>query len=108
MAAWLTAATDPRLPDLWDGAADLTTAGLELILAAAREQCEAYGPAQADPDVIPSGWVIAQVLQARSLVRAGFVGSNDQAGGYGDTVTVYPMDWQVKNLLRPKRKANPK
>ena len=107
MAAWLTVG-DERLPDLWDGSADLSDAGLALVLAAAREQCEAYGPTQPDPDNVPARWVIAHALQARALTRAGFVGAADQGGGFGDQVTVYPMDWQVKNLLRPKRKANPK
>lgn len=53
--------------------------------------------------VVPENYVAAQVLQCRALVRAGVVGSGDQTGGYGETVTVFPMDWTVKALLRPRR-----
>lgn len=100
---WILNGNDERLPELWPGSVDLTDTALELVLAAAREQCEAYGPALPNPEEIPARWVLAQALQAKALSTAGFVSGDDQMGGYGESVTVYPMDWQVKNLLRPKQ-----
>lgn len=100
---WILNGDDERLPDLWPGAVDLTDTALEMVLAAAREQCEAFAPATTAPDDPPVRYVLAQALQAKALARAGFVGADDQVGGYGEGVTVYPMDWQVKNLLRPRQ-----
>lgn len=56
------------------------------------------------PVVVPDRYVAAQVLQTRALVRAGIADTGDMTGGYGETVTVFPMDWQVKALLRPAGK----
>lgn len=101
--SWIANRDDERLTELWDGHADLSDAALVMVLDAARTQCQEFAPALANPDEPPAHYVVAQVLQARALTRAGFVGSNDQVGGFGETVTVYPMDWQVKALLRPKK-----
>lgn len=40
-------------------------------------------------------------MQARALYRAGVAGSGENIGEDGFTVTVHPMDWTVKALLRP-------
>lgn len=100
---WITDPADPRLGVLWPGAHDYDPDDLELPLLAALQQCSDFAPALAPDALAPVNWVAAQALQTRALVRAGVVGSGDQAGGYGETVTVFPMDWTVKNLLRPKR-----
>jgi len=100
---WILNGDDERLPDLWPGAVDLTETALGLVLAAAREQCEAYAPTVDNPEDVPARYILAQALQAKALSTAGFAGGNDQVGGYGEGVTVYPMDWQVKNLLRPRQ-----
>ena len=105
---WVLAGDDDRLPDLWPGAADLAPAAAEMVLDAARQDCLDFAPALTDPDDPPVRYVLAQIHHARALTRAGFVGSNDQGGGYGEGVTVFPMDWHVKALLRPKRKPNPR
>lgn len=99
---WIVDPSDPRLVVLWPGAEDY---GEELLfpLAVAKEQCESYAPAIAADELVPERYVAGQVMQARALVRAGIVGDNNGAGGYGETVTVFPMDWTVKNLLRPRR-----
>jgi hypothetical protein len=78
----------------------------EAILSAAADQCAAFAP---DPggtqDVqVPERFKLAQVMQARALYRAGLVRQDNQIGVDGQTVTVFPMDWQVKALLRPKTK----
>ncbi len=62
----------------------------------------------ADPAVpvptIPDGWRLAQALQAQNAFNANNAapGNGDfDGGGYG--ITAHPLDWQVKQLLRPKR-----
>lgn len=102
-STWITSPDDERLPDLWPGYVDMNDVVLTMVLEAAREDCEAYGPKLDDPDAPPARYVLAQAQHARAIARAGFVGSSDQEGGYGETVTVYPMDWHVKQLLRPKK-----
>jgi len=100
---WITGPDDPRLVVLWAAAKDYEDGDLDFPLEVARIQCERFAPALAAGEPIPDNYVAAQVMQTRALVRGGVVGSGDQAGGYGDVVTVFPMDWNVKNLLRPKR-----
>lgn len=73
----------------------------EGLILAAHAQCVAFAPAlPAEVTQIPANYRMAEVLQARALYRAG-ASSQDQFGVDGATVTVFPMDWQVKSLLRP-------
>lgn len=101
---WFTG-PDEALLDLWPGAADLEESTLGIYLAAARDQCLTYLGARADgieDNAIPPAWRVAQALQARGIARSGIASAGDEMGGYGETVTVFPMDWTVKNLLRPQ------
>lgn len=98
---WVIDSTDPRLAVLWPGAEDQDD--VEFPLYVAMLQCAAFAPAFTGD--APENYVAAQILQAKALVRAGVVGTNDQSG-YDNTVAVFPMDWTVKALLRPK-KAKP-
>lgn len=101
---WVTSPDDPRLVVLWAAGVDYPEEdGLGFVLNVARTQCAEFAPTLGPDDPIPDHYVAAQVMQARALVQAGIVGPGDQAGGYGDAVTVFPMDWAVKNLLRPRR-----
>lgn len=52
--------------------------------------------------VVPEHYVAGQVLQTRALIRAGLAGGEDRTG-VEEHVTVYPLDWTVKLLLRPRR-----
>jgi len=102
--AWLTAEDDMR--PYWplcpfDVEDDGDYAELTALLAVAQAQCEAFAPALAEGDEVPERYRMAQALQARALQRSGTVGSGDQFGAEGFTVTVWPMDWSVKALLRP-------
>lgn len=118
-SGWLTAAEAIEAP-YWP-TCDLEPLELAALLTSARDQCEAYAPAVAyaadvsgadvhssDLDdvpinaTVPESWRLAQALHARALYRSGIAGSGDQIGGDGLTVTVFPMDWTVKNLLRPR------
>lgn len=75
------------------------------LLSAAYEQCAAFAPVLTAEQIAspPANYKLAQVMQARALYRSLKAGSGDTMGDDGMTVTVFPMDWTVKNLLRPKR-----
>ncbi|MCB7135357.1 hypothetical protein [Cellulosimicrobium marinum] len=86
---------------LWSDA-PLDQATLTTLLATSFAQCAAF----VGFEVIPEGtdqqrFKLAQVLQARALHRSSIAGGNNQIGAEFP-VTVFPMDWTVKNLLRPK------
>lgn len=73
-------------------------------LQAAYEQCVAYAPELADGQTaIPARLAKAQLMQARAIWRSITSGDDNALGPDGMTVTVFPMDWTVKALLRPKR-----
>lgn len=75
-------------------------AELFVLLGSAKDQCAAFAPAVEGR--LPLRYRQAQAMQARALWNAGHT-SQDQFGAEGMTVTAFPMDWQVKNLLRPKQ-----
>lgn len=105
---WIVDGDDERLPDLWSGFVDLNEEVLVLLLEVARDQCIAFAPTLPDGAEIPAGWVVAQARQARELARSG-VFAGDQMGQMGHEGPTFPLDWHVKQLLRPKRgKPNPK
>lgn len=112
--SWLTESdvvnNNPILVNLWPGCLDHEPDALTLYLDAARVQCQAYlsnGTDEwEDPAEIPANWILAQVQQARALSMSALAQGRDALGGYGETVTIFPMDWQVKNLLRPARGLN--
>jgi len=94
-----------------DWAATLDEDELREKLAAAYEQCLEFGPLlpgrrRWTPDhdgAVPVRFALAQKLQARALARSTSAGSGNQTGYDDMAVTVFPMDWTVKNLLRPRR-----
>lgn len=97
---------DPEtVESFWaDAPADDTV--LASYLLSSYEQCVEFLPEPTVtpyPDPIPERYRQAQIMQARALFRANVAGSGDVMGGDGLTVTVFPMDWTVKNLLRPKK-----
>ena len=88
----------------WPHAHDeVEVTALTSLLAAAQEQCEAFAPTLPEGTAIPEGWRVAHAMQARALWRSSVAGSGNQIGADGMTITVFPMDWTVKALLRPKR-----
>ncbi|KMM45607.1 hypothetical protein CWIS_09715 [Cellulomonas sp. A375-1] len=80
---------------------DLEDAAVIDYLEAAHEQCVAFLNG-ADPDDPPARYRLAQIFQARALARSG-VANVDSTLGDGEPVAVFPMDWTVKRLLRPRR-----
>ncbi|MFS0714095.1 hypothetical protein ABC195_09430 [Microbacterium sp. 2P01SA-2] len=69
----------------------------------ASSSVQTYRPFVFEP-TIPDEWVLAQAMQARNIYNAGGAAggpsSDPTAGGYG-IATSYPLDWHVKQLLRP-------
>lgn len=80
-------------------------------LEAAHEECVLYGPLDnagrrwtaESTAPIPARLPRAQALQARARIRAAVTSASDAQGFDGVQITVFPMDWQVKQLLRPRR-----
>lgn len=103
MNGWLDAGNITEVRGYWPGVDEVDLGELALLLASAQVQCAAFAPDLGDDVTVPANYRHAQVLQARALYRAGMAGSNDQIGLDGQSVTVFPMDWTVKSLLRPKR-----
>ncbi|ARU50154.1 hypothetical protein CBR64_00105 [Cellulosimicrobium cellulans] len=100
---------DTVLEEEWTSS--LTEDELRENLEVAYEQCIDFGPLLANgrrwttahTGPTPARFAKAQKLQARALARSTYTGSNNETGLDGMTVTVFPMDWTVKNLLRPRR-----
>ena len=86
----------------WPDAAHLDEETLTDLLLAAHEQCVEFLNGR-EPTPLLRRHRLAQIMQARALARSTSAGSGDQIGVDGLTVTVFPMDWTVKNLLRPRR-----
>ncbi|WP_449279628.1 hypothetical protein [Leucobacter sp. GX0328] len=93
----------------WDDAPD-DDERLGELLEVARGQVVAYSPhKKADPAVaadsteVPVAYRLAQLRQAQNLWAAGSVSPD---GGLGDgesfTLTPHPLDWHVKQIIRPR------
>lgn len=107
MTEWLTGAEDPVvLRAYWPNVDELDPDALLAVFTAARVACETFAPQLEDGAPVPEPWRLAQAMQARALYRSGAAGSGDRLGlEDGPSVTVFPLDWTVKSLLRPKRGA---
>jgi hypothetical protein len=73
------------------------------LLELAKQQVLAYAPALDEFATPPLHYRQAQLLQARNLWNAGRVDpASGQAGGDSFALTPFPLDWTVKQMLRPK------
>lgn len=99
---WLTTA---QAEALWADAAHLDPEVLDLLLASAYDDCIAFLP-DGSADVlladVPKSWLLAQAYQARARYNAILAGGDNQAGSDDQTVTIWPLDFHIKQLLRPK------
>lgn len=112
---WMVAGQIGTVSRYWPGAVDLDPDELDALLTSSAIQCDAYAPKLTFTDTAvdgttteyedyaPENYLHGQALQARALYRSTMAGSGDQIGVDGQTVTIFPMDWTVKALLRPKR-----
>lgn len=101
MTGWLNVEDLDDLLTYWPGADTIEPTELALLLASAQAQCSAFAPA-VEADEVPENYRHAQTLQAMALHRATLAGVNSSIGMDGQAVAVFPMDWTVKLLLRPK------
>lgn len=104
MADWLTP-DDSELDNLLEAAWTDAPEGvaLRVFLAAAKTQCIAYAPTLAEGAPVPDDWRLAQVMQARNIYNAGAAPTGEgMADGSGYGISAYPLDWFVKQLLRPQ------
>jgi len=98
--------------DNWPGA-PLDDDVLTEALTVAKGEVIRYAPDLSDPEAwpdgtvgtgIPDAWRWAQVQHARNIWNASNV---NPAGGYGVeggtfTLTAFPLDWAIKQRLRPR------
>ena len=93
---------------LWADAGSMADDTLQLLLDSANEDCFAF----LDPidginptgEAITSSMRLAEIYQARARYNAvKSAGDGNNVGPDGMTVTVFPLDWQVQQLLRPRR-----
>lgn len=101
MAAWVTL---DYVRDRWIDA-PLDDEVAQSYVDAAQYACEAFAPVLADGVEVPESYRLAVVTQARSIYRS-MTGKQD--GGSTDpefVVQTFPLDWQVQQLLRPKRRG---
>lgn len=76
---------------------------LQRYLDAAHEACVAYAPALGEGDPVPEGYKMAEAQQARAIYRSLTAGRSDDYGNDDIAVTVFPLDWNIRQLLRPRR-----
>ena len=82
---------------------DLPDLELHSLLSAARAAVEAYAAIREDGSV-PNTWRTAQLMQARNVLNSTRANpSSGDLGGEGYGLTAFPLDWQVRQLLRPRR-----
>ena len=108
--------TPEQAKELWADARTLDDLTLQLLLDSAHHDCFAYLdpldgidplPPQ-DGETIDEGRAaslrLAEIYQARARYNAvKSAGDGNQIGADGMTVTVFPLDWQGQQILRPKR-----
>lgn len=87
----------------WDGAPP-SDYRLFQVLELAKQQVVAFAPALEDDDPIPANYKDAQLMQARNLLNAGMADPQSGGVGGGDFVLrPFPLDWIVRQTIRPKR-----
>ncbi|MGV8973387.1 MAG: hypothetical protein ACOH10_13780 [Rhodoglobus sp.] len=83
--------------------ADQSDVVLFTLLEAARDAVTTYAPALDDGERMPLSWRQAQLMQARAVWNATKSGGANEIGadGFATTFRVYPLDKNIRQLLRP-------
>lgn len=98
VTGWLTLdEARTRWPDAPEDPASLFE-----VLESARIACEAFAPALEEGAAVPVNYKAAQLLQARAIWNSSRATGADRIGDGEYGVTVFPLDWNVKQQLRPK------
>jgi hypothetical protein len=85
----------------WAGAPD-SDGTLYRLLDVARDQVATYAPNLPVGSPVPERFRQAQLVQARNTWNASLTNGDTQVDVGGFVVNVRPLDWAVKQLLRPK------
>ena len=72
------------------------------LLDSAHTAVVEFAPAIEADQAIPANYRKGQLLQAQAVHNASRATNADQLGAGDYAVTVFPLDWNVKQLLRPK------
>jgi hypothetical protein len=72
------------------------------LLESAKTQCATYAPTLGLEDVVPVNYRQAQLMQVRAVYMSFISNQNDSVGVDGYQVRTFPLDWNIKALLRPK------
>ncbi len=104
MAGWFVANDAATLAHAWPDVDLIDPGALGMYLAAAKAACLAYAPALPEGATdIPDEYRLAQALQARNTWNASAAGPSGANDGSSYGLTAFPLDWQVKQLLRPEQ-----
>lgn len=91
----------------WEGAEDIPAHLLNDLLNVARENVLAFAPPlhedMAAVGKCPAAYRVAHLMQTRNLWNSVEVDSSGGFGGDDYTIRPMPLDWIVKQVLRPKR-----
>ena len=98
MDGWLTL---EQARVLWPQAPD-EDAVLFMLLESAKAACIAFAPVLPAGMIVPVSYRQAQFQQARASWLAMSATMDASVGDNDFAVTVFPLDWNVKQLLRPK------
>lgn len=101
MATWHT----PETARLWLAGTDLDDALLEVLLEVAKSEVLAFAPAlaEADANTPPVSYVYAQIQHAQNKLNASRVGPGGDVGDGTFALSPFPLDWSIRQTLRPKR-----
>lgn len=75
---------------------------LNRLLDIAKQAVVEYAPDLEEGQSPPPNYVHAQTLQARNVWNAALVDTRGDIGDGTYTLTPRPLDWQIKQILRPK------
>jgi hypothetical protein len=97
---WLTLDT---IREQWPDAESIGDRSLYSILQTAKFDVIAYAPPLELDQMPPENYSRAQLMHARDIWNSSTVDSSGQFGEGTFAVRPFPLDWMVKQILRPKR-----
>lgn len=87
----------------WPDAEHIPDVSLWEILEVAKGQVVEFAPAIAAGAPIPIEWKTAQRVQSRNIWNAARVAPDGTTGQDDFVIRPFPLDWHVRQILRPKR-----
>ncbi len=106
MPAWVDVTTDEELLGVLWADAPQPDAVLTALLTSAQRDCMAFLDVPTDTALdadafVAASWKQAVIVQARGRYRALVAGGAESIGA-DFPITIHPLDWAVKQLLKPK------